>query len=284
MRNNQDRLGAVHGGEAPPTQQLEQPEQPPLQFVTPTEFVDLPSKGRFYPSGHPLHNVEMIEIRHMTAKDEDILTSRSLLKKGIAIDRFLQNILVDRSIRVEDLLIGDKNAIIVISRITGYGPRYDATVVCPSCTNVVEFNFDLNQSGITAFDRYKENDVRLTDNNTFIIHADKADVDVEVKLMTSRDEAYLLQLTDKRRRKKLPESILTDQFRTFIVSVNGSSDPNYIESFIQNMPASDSRTIRTVYQNVIPNIDMSHDFVCSECSFEGEVDVPFGANFFWPKQ
>ena len=111
MRNNQDRLSGLAGegaAQEPPVQQ-QQAEQP-LQFVTPTEFVELPSAGRFYPEGHALHGAETIEIRHMTAKDEDILTSRSLLKKGVAIDRLLRNVIVDRSIKVDDLLIGDKNA------------------------------------------------------------------------------------------------------------------------------------------------------------------------------
>ena len=138
MRNNQDRLNAPPTSADPPIQQAQQTEQP-LQFVTPTEFVELPSRGKFYPSEHPLHNVETLEVRHMTARDEDILTSRSLLKKGVAIDRFLQNIVVDRRVKVEDLLIGDKNAIIIASRISGYGPRYDANVLCPSCVSSVEY-------------------------------------------------------------------------------------------------------------------------------------------------
>ena len=109
MRNNQDRLGAQPGGETPPVSQPTQQTKQPLQFVTPTEFVELPSKGAFYPQGHPLHNVDTIEIRHMTAKDEDILTSRALLQKGIAIDRFLQNVIVDKNVNIADLLVGDKN-------------------------------------------------------------------------------------------------------------------------------------------------------------------------------
>jgi len=280
VRNNQDRLGTVPGGDEAPIQQAEQP----LQFVTPTEFVDLPSKGRYYPPDHPLHNVEMVEIRHMTAKDEDILTSRSLLKKGVAIDRFLQNVLVDKRVKVEDLLIGDKNAIIIASRITGYGARYDASISCPSCASSVQFGFNLEDCQVMSLDRHEVSDIRATDSGTFVIHADKMGVDVEVKLLTSRDESYLAQIAEKRRKKKLPEAALTDQLRRFIVSVGGHTDPGYIDSFIQHMPASDSRKIRTVYQEVIPNVDMNHDFVCSECGFEGEVGVPFGANFFWPKQ
>jgi len=279
VRNNQDRLGTVPGGDEAPIQQAEQP----LQFVTPTEFVDLPSKGRYYPPEHPLHNVQMVEIRHMTAKDEDILTSRSLLKKGVAIDRFLQNVLVDKRVRVEDLLIGDKNAIIIASRITGYGAEYEAGISCPSCASAVQFSFNLEECQAMSLDRHDNSDIRATDSGTFIVHADKMGVDVEVRLLTGRDEAYLLQIAEKRRKKKLPETALTDQLRRFIVSVNGQADPGYVDSFIQHMPASDSRKIRTAYQEIIPNVDMNHEFVCSECSFEGEVSVPFGATFFWPQ-
>ena len=283
MRNNEDRLGAVTRGEDPPIQQTQQVEQP-LQFVTPTEFVELPSQGRFYPAGHPLHNAEVIEIRHMTAKDEDILTSAALLKKGLAIDRFLKNVIIDRTINVADLLVGDKNAILVAARISGYGAAYDASVVCPACAASVGFDFNLEECRKISQNRHEGLGVQLTSDNAFIGHVDKLDVDVEVRLLTSRDETYLLAAADKRRRKKLPEAALTSQLYQIIVSVNGNADRGYIGSFIQHMPASDSRKLRTTYQKIIPNVDMSHEFVCSQCDHEGEVSVPFGTNFFWPKQ
>ena len=284
MRNNQDRLSGLAttgAAQEPPVQQ--QTEQP-LQFVTPTEFVELPSAGSFYPEGHPLHGVETIEIRHMTAKDEDILTSRSLLKKGVAIDRLLQNVIVDRSIKVSDLLIGDKNAVIIACRISGYGADYEAKIVCPSCTSTVDFNFDLSVCETNPHDAYRHWEIERTDNNTFIIRAEKTAVDVEIRLLSSKDETILSQLSEKRRKNKLPESNLTNQLRRIIVSVGGNNDPAYIDSFVQNMPAVDSRSIRRTYQKITPNIDMIQNFICSECDYEGEVNVPFGANFFWPKQ
>jgi len=284
VRNNQDRLGAQPGGETPPVSQPTQQTEQPLQFVTPTEFVELPSKGAFYPQGHPLHNVDTIEIRHMTAKDEDILTSRALLQKGIAIDRFLQNVIVDKNVNIADLLVGDKNAIIIASRITGYGSNYDATIGCPSCQKSVDFGFDLNECEVIPHNVYETQGVRKTPNNTFIIHVDKLDMDVEVRLLTSRDEVYLLQLSEKRRKKKLPESNLTEQLRRIIVSVNGNTDSQYINAFIEHVPAMDSRKLRTTYQKIVPNIDMNLNFICSECGHDGEVNVPFGANFFWPQQ
>lgn len=288
MRNNQDRLGATNRGQdAPIPQAHEQNENFPnpqtLQFVTPTEIIDLPSKGVYYPEEHPLHKKDTVEIRHMTAKDEDILTSRTLLQKGLAIDRFLQNIVVDRSIRIDELLIGDKNAIIVASRVTGYGAAYQVQVPCPSCNSSTEYVFDLNECNVTEFDNYAELGVRKTDNNTFVVYLEKSKVDVEVKLLTSKEEKKLITLMESRRKKKLPETNLTNQLRLMIVSVNGNSDHQYIESFIQHMPALDSKNLRSTYQQIIPNIDLTQDFVCPDCGHEGGVDVPFGATFFWPK-
>ena len=288
IRNNQERLGIKDGGENPPIPQAtSSPQsQPALQFVTPTEFVDLPSKGKFYPASHPLCNAEVVEIRYMTAKDEDILSSQTLLKKGIAIDRFLQNILVDKSIDINSLLVGDKNAITVAARVTGYGSHYPAQVACPACSKVSEKKYDLNEAITSNIDEEElENkyNVRKTENNTFIFPLERSKVDVEVKLLTSKDEAVLLKFLEKKRKNKLPETPLTDQLRAMIVSINGNSTEEYVNSFINNMPAMDSKYLRTAYQKIVPNIDLSQLFSCPDCGYEGEVDMPFGATFFWPR-
>ena len=113
MRNNQDRMGAKQsaGAEAPPEVLMQSEKNDSLNFVVPTEFVELPSKGKYYPENHPLHMQESIEIRYMTAKDEDILTSKTLLKQGVALNRFINNIIVDKRISSNSLLTGDKNAL-----------------------------------------------------------------------------------------------------------------------------------------------------------------------------
>ena len=124
-RNNQARTGAQKAPKA--AQELPQVEDSPvstggtLSYVAPTEHVELPSEGRYYPPGHPLYKQDTVEIRYMTARDEDILSSQALLRKGLAIDRFLQNVIVDKSINIEDLLIGDKNTVLIAARVTGYG-------------------------------------------------------------------------------------------------------------------------------------------------------------------
>ena len=109
-------------------------------------------------------------------------------------------------------------------------------------------------------------------------------VEVEFRLLTGRDERSLVQMTEHKRRKKLQEAPLTDQFKQFIVSLNGIEDRTQINSFITNMPTLDSTMLRLAYRKIVPNVDMTQYFVCSECSAEAELEVPFTAEFFWPKR
>mgnify|MGYP003627492725 CR=1 FL=1 len=280
VRNNEDRVGARAGDDLDPSE-IMGPSAGPLSFVTPTEFVELPSKGEYYPKNHPLHQEETVEIRYMTAKDEDILTSRTLLKKGIVLDRLVQNVLVNKAIKSEDLLIGDKNAIIVATRATGYGSEYKTKVNCPSCSEYVEYEFDLDDAVIKEPDL--SGDAQKTENGTFMVHLPKLKVDVEVKLLTGRDEVRLNKLTASKKKHKMEESLLTDQFRQFIVGVNGSDDQELISSLIDNMPAYDSRYLRYQYQAIVPNIDLTQDFECPNCGLEQEMEVPFTADFFWTR-
>lgn len=257
--------------------------QAPLTFSTPTEFVEIPSGGNFYAEGHPLHNQEVVEIRYMTAKDEDILTSQSLLKKGLAIDRLLQNVIVNKEINVDDLLIGDKNAIIVASRKTGYGPEYETQVTCPACSKTSNNVFDLNQLTIKTGEIEGEDVSFQEQTATYILTAPATGVDVELKLLTGADEKYLSQLAANKRKRNLPEATLTDHLQRIIVSVNGHTDPVSIKSFVENMPARDSRHIRRVYEQISPNVDLAQGYSCENCGFETDrMEVPFTATFFWP--
>tara|TARA_R100000008_G_C3583267_1_gene170169 strand:- start:834 stop:1712 length:879 start_codon:yes stop_codon:yes gene_type:complete len=290
MRNNTDRLGQPAQASEPPVGPVDQagpePTAAPLSFSTPTEFVDLPSKGKLYPEGHPLHNKEYIEIRYMTAKDEDILASRNLLKKGVAVDRLLQNVIVDKNLKIEDMLVGDKNALVVATRITGYGANYSTSVSCPSCTANGKHEFDLEDSKITGgYLELEEEDETfiMTDNATFIVELPKMKAKVEIKLLTGSDENQYVAFSKKRKNHGLQgDSILTDQLRMFIVSVNGSNSKKTIGELIEHMPASDSRFLRQAYSSLMPNIDLTQDFTCDSCGYSQQMEVPLTADFFWP--
>jgi len=276
MRDNSKRVGAS----ADPAPQ----QAPMLDFATPTELVDLPSQGRFYPPDHPLHGQETVEIKFMTARDEDILTSPSLLKKGIAIDRFLQNVIADKSIRVESLLSGDKAALMIASRINGYGSDYETKMTCPSCEKVAKTTFDLSELGIYHGDDYDEEEIRPTGKGTFIIKAPRTGFDVEVRLMTSRDEAHLVQKMKKISENSADNTSFTDQLRLTTVSVNGLDTPDVLNAFINGCPAVDARHIRNTYAKLVPGPDMKQGFKCPACSFEQEVDIPMTVDFFWTNQ
>jgi len=283
QRNNEERLGAKVDSPAPPPQQLNNSSNEPFSFVTPTEFVELPSRGVFYPPNHPLHNVESVEIRYMTAKDEDILTSRSLLKKGIAIDRLLDNLLVDKNVRSNNILIGDKNALIIAARSTGYGNGYETKVMCPVCYTNVEHSFDLDELNFIYPDNLEELGVELTEDRTFLITLPKMEATVEVRLLTGADERTLSEKAERLKKLNMPESTMTDQFREFIVSVNGNSDRAIVNRLIDNMPAKDSRFLRNLYAKVTPNVDLERVVTCPSCAVENELVIPFSAAFFWPK-
>lgn len=282
-RNNSRRTGG-DDDKRPVQDTSPPPNLAPLDFSTPTEFVELPTEGRYYPEDHPLHNESVVEIRHMTAKDEDILTSRALLKKGIALDRFLQNILVDKRINLDSLYIGDKNAILVGARVTGYGPSYDTQVTCPVCTTTNKFSFDLESGNLNSGGNFEEYEITEKDNGLFVIKTPATKVDVEVRLFTGQDEKYLLKTSAEKKKRNLPESSLTDQLNLMIVSINGRTDNMTLKSFIDNMPARDARYLREAYEKIVPNVDLAQSFTCESCDYEtDQMEVPFTTDFFWPK-
>ena len=280
-RNNQDRFGDPLAPDQSLPQQFVQQDsqQTPLSYVVPTELVDIPSKGKFYPPEHPLHNKDQIEIRHMTAKDEDILVNQSYLKKGVAIDKLLESVILDKSIKISQLLVGDKNALVIAARITGYGPEYEAKVACPSCGNVEEKDFDLEEAKV-----YNEATEEATENGTFLITLPKTGAVVEVRPLTGLDEAKIVSSNSTRKKNRMQPLGLTDQMKMYVQSVMIDSHPVSVSEFIDNMPAIDSRYLRTQYKNTLPNVELAQHFDCSNCGYEQVLEVPFTTDFFWPKQ
>ena len=258
---------------------------PAFNWATPTEFVKLPSAGMFYPEDHALHHVDIVEIRYMTAKEEDILTSRSLLKEGLALDRMLQNLFIDPAIRVADLLVGDKNALLVAARRTGYGASYDTKVECPSCNVTDEFSFDLEDPPVNNFRENIENaeGVTLTENKTFVMTLPMTGVTVECRLLFGSDEVALAKQAERKSKRKQDDTTTTDVFRAYIVSVNDDPSPILKETLIQNMPARDARYLRKMYVSLVPNIDMTQSYACGNCGHEADMEVPLSVDFFWPE-
>lgn len=277
-RNNEERLLT---GQHKPTPTEDAPVMAnPMDFVTPTQIVELPSRGR-YPEGHPLHNQESIEIRYMTAKDEDILSSKSLLKKGIAIDRLIKNIIKDPSIDPSSLYIGDRNAIMINARASAYGADYKTTVQCPACGTTQKFLFDLNDHEMYYADNIPENEIKSNDDCTFEITLPLSKIVAKIRPLTGRDEAYLIKKEIEKRKKSI-DSVITDQMKLCVINFNGYEDEKTINYVCENMTATDARVLREVFRVISPDVKMEQNFVCKNCEHEEVINVPFGTDFFWP--
>jgi hypothetical protein len=274
-RNNSARMSA------PTDDHVEEQKtdlQSILNFVIPTDFVEIPSKGKFYQEGHPLHNKETIEIKHISAREIDILTSESLLKKGVALDRMLQSIIIDQNIKIDDLLSVDKNALIVSSRVTSFGSEYGARMICQSCGKEYETEFDLNDSAIVT----EPGDVDFSENGTFFVELPQTKVMVECRLLTSKDEKSLVERQSKKSKLNLPETLISDQIKFLIVSLNGVAERGLVDEFVDVMPAADMHFLSKEYEQVMPDVKYISETTCTHCGKKNEAEIPFTANFFWP--
>ena len=247
----------------------------------PVESVPLPSEGKIYPQDSSSHNRETIEIKAMTAREEDILTSRALIKKGTVISALLRSCIVDKSINVDHLISGDRNALMTAIRITGYGSDYEVEVNCPECDGKNKTKFDLSELPIN---RLKIEPLE-PGANLFEYELPVSKKKVIFRFLTGKDELNMSVESDRRKKKKLQgdvDNMVTARLRNSIVSIDGIDDKNKIATFIKNMPARDSRSLRKYMDDNEPGIEMKGWLECEHCYEHSEVNLPIGASFFWP--
>lgn len=265
---------------------------PALTFVTPTEMVELPSRGLFYPEGHPLHNKESIEIKQMTAREEDILTNKSFIRKGVVIDKLIESLLVDKTIQVSSLLVGDKNAIMVAARINAYGPSYDVSVACLECGSKNMLGIDLTEISvrdIAKIDEFVAQNDKLKherlQNGGISLTLPKSSWPITCKLLTGEDEKRLLNLLEVKKKQQGAEAEITlsEQLYFIVDSIFNETDKNTLRDAIGIMPAFDAKHLRNTYAKLIPNVVIEKKYTCSSCASEQELEVPFTQEFFWPK-
>jgi hypothetical protein len=242
------------------------------EYKFPTEMVDLPSKGYFYFEGHPLSSGK-VEVKYMTAKEEDILTSQNLIQQGTVIDKLLESLIVDKSIKLDDMLIGDKNAIMLSARILGYGKQY-------------EFTYDGEEQSVDLstlepldidFSKFPKG------KNEFNFKLPTSEREVTFKLLTGKAEKDIdLEIKAKQKISKTQSSELTTRLKHMIISVDGSSEKSYINNFVDNEFLSrDSLAFRQYLASITPDVDMNVEVVDSDGK-KTEVAVPITVRFFWP--
>lgn len=249
------------------------------EFPFPTEVISLPSKGLCYPESNPLSKGE-VTIKLMTAKEEDILTSTNLIKKGIQLDKLLESIVVEPGVNVNDLLIGDKNAILITSRILAFGTEYNVTVTDPEEKEPVEVTVDLSKIKIKEVD-----ESLLNRENEYDFLLPQSGIPIKFKLLTHGDEIAINRDIEMSEKMTKQSNEITTRYRRIIVEVSGNRDIGYISNFVVNqLRAADSKSLRKYLADITPDLDLTFDYVSPFTGDTEALKIPFGINFFYPSE
>lgn len=245
------------------------------QFDFPTEVIDLPSEGKVYPSDNPLSSGK-VTLKYMTAKEEDILSSQNLIKKGIVLDKLFESIIVD-DVNIDDITIGDKNAIILATRVLGYGPEYPMKFYSAVSGEETETVVHLGKV------KTKEVDLSGFNNkNEFEFTTPVGKNKLVFKLLTHGDEkAIEKDIAALEKFNKDASFDITTRLRYMILSIDGNSDVGAINKFVSNMLVRDSRAFRNHVKKIQPDMDMTYSYEHPGGERE-EVPIQLGVNFFWP--
>ena len=240
----------------------------------PTEVIDLPSQGKLYSKDSPLAEGK-IELKYMTTREEDILMSENLIKKGVVIDKLLDSLIVTPNVKQTDLILGDKNAVLVAARILAYGPEYTTEINNPNDVNQkIQHTFDLSQCPFKGL----PDDIKH-DGNSFKFTTPVGKNKLKFKILTGADEA-LMNKDIEQSAKYGYQTTISTRLRYSVIEVDGDNKQDTINSFTQNMLARDSVALRNEIQKVSPDIDMT-----SEVEIGGEavsVSITLSVEFFWP--
>jgi hypothetical protein len=250
-----------------------------LKWDIPVESVPLPSSGIVYPPDSVLYGRETLKIKAMTAKEEDILSSQAYIKEGTTISRLVSSCLDDNSIDTGSLLLGDRSALMISIRITGYGTNYKVKHTCGSCSSKNIVDVDLSALKIK---RLKNKPVK-EGCNLFEYTLPVSGKKILYKYLTAKDEEENT-VKDKRRESLgiKAEASVTEFLEDIIVSIDGVSDRLKIKHFILNMPALDSRKFRLDFKDSEPGIDMKWEYSCQNCNTHHDIVLPINSEFFWP--
>jgi len=238
------------------------------EFKFPTETIELPSKGLIYPGISPLSS-GTIEMKYMTAKEEDILSNQTYIQKGIVLDKLLQSLIVNKDIDVEDLVVGDKNALLVAARVLGYGKNYEVII------KGQEHTVDLSTLENKPFD---ESSIEKG-KNEFSYTLESNGTVLTFKLLTGKDEKLVeREIAGLKKINKESSTDLTTRLKQMILSVDGNTEKKDIREFVDNyFLARDSRAFREYVKKIQPDVNLNYVIDTGE-----EVAIPIGLSFFWP--
>jgi hypothetical protein len=237
-----------------------------------------------YPEGHPLSK-GTVEIKYMTAKEEDILASQNLIRKGVVLDKLFESVVVQEGLDIGDIFIGDKNAILLATRILGYGPEYKAEVIDPSSGEPQEVQIDLSKIQIKEIKHSL-----LNSENKYDFELPISKKKIVFKLLTHKDEGDInaeiqaIQRLQKKGTDAISQEVST-RLRYMIQEVDGNTDRGFINNWVKNnLLARESRALRIYVRDISPDLELTFQFISDITGEEEDLDIPFGVGFFYPSE
>lgn len=247
-------------------------------YAPPVTSVKLPSRGLIYDPSSPLYLCESLDIKGVTAKEENILASAALIRNGTVLTTLMKACLTNRLVDPDQMLIGDKNAVLIAIRVSAYGPKYPAAVTCPECKEESEVEFDVSRVNLHTLEAEP---VDGPGNNRFTFELPTSKRRVTFRLMDVGMAAKLQRDTEAVLKKTGEDKAVTMRLLSQIVSIQGV-EPKDLPRAIDSMAAYDSRSLRLHMDSIAPDVDMAQEFTCKSCGKASEVEIPLGPSFFWP--
>ena len=249
----------------------------------PTEVIELPSQGKAYAEGHPLSK-GTVEIKYMTAREEDILASQNLIRKGVVLDKLFESVVVEEGLDIGDIFVGDKNAILLATRVLGYGADYEVEVTDPFTLEQQKVSIDLSKVQTKDIDFDK-----LNTQNKYEFELPTSNKKIVFKLLTHKDEMDInkdIQAMQRLSGKgEAPSQDVSTRLRYMIQEVDGNTDRGFINNFVKNnLLARDSRALRNYVREISPDLNLTFNFTSDITGETEALDIPFGAGFFYPTE
>lgn len=273
----EENVGIQRGGVIPTQPQPTQ--QTTATFDFPTQVISLPSEGRVYPESNPLSK-GTLEIKYMTAREEDILADRNLINKGIVLQKLLESVVVQPGVNVDDLIIGDINAVYLATRMLGYGADYEVEITDPFSGEKQKVTIDLS-----AIQTKDVDFSQLNSSNRYEMVLPVSKKKIVFKFLTHKDEKDInaeLQAIERLSKGKAIGTEVSTRFKYMITEVDGNSDRGFINKFVPNMLAGDTKAFRKYVKSISPDLDLTFNFTSEVTGDVEALDIPFGISFFYP--
>lgn len=248
-------------------------------YSVPVSTVRLPSKGLTYPHESPLYMADHVDIKAVTATEENILASPVLIRNGKVLTTLMRACITNRLVDPDEMLLGDKNAVLIAIRVSAYGAKYPARVTCQECQEEGEYEFDISRLSLKTLEAEPAGGPG-TNEFPFALPVSKRTA--HFKLMDVHTSAQLSKDMDAVRKKTGQEQVVTMRLQAQVTRLQGVEGKAEIAKAIASLPAQDSHALRRYMDDIAPDVDMTQAFECRSCGKSSEVEIPLGTGFFWP--